>query len=378
MKHMFKDDTASRSSRDIEELTREGGRSYDSEGLNDPSRSSKLPTGTGPGTTGKVGSERVMEHDLDRARSDQGIAGYGTDAAAATGGSLAGAHQDARSSTGSTHSGTIPGTKQSATIANPDAGGGSRPGEFISVTREFGRSEHREVLDDRHVAGHRKRDVMPTGDTQEDTSQLNPVTHEYIRHLETEEVERIKDLERHVHHVQHHTQPVVARQDLPEGHKDFEHGAKERTVVDKGTKITEHVHHHVHHVIQPVIEKETIDRQHIHTTIPIHEVTQEAPIVHQSQTHAPIPMDHFVERGGALRGGTTPDVVEKTLLREGKCIRTVDGVAEDMEKRLHLGKESTTAVHSKDPELIKTKVTQRTTTVVDPDLYQGPAPAGRN
>jgi hypothetical protein len=50
-------------------------------------------------------------------------------------------------------------------------------------------------------------------------------------------------------------------------------------------------------------------------------------------------MDHFVERGGALRGGTTPDVVEKTLLREGKCIRTVDGVAEDMEKRLHLGKE---------------------------------------
>jgi hypothetical protein len=33
--------------------------------------------------------------------------------------------------------------------------------------------------------------------------------------------------------------------------------AKERTIVDKGTTVTEHVHHHIHHVIQPVIEKES-------------------------------------------------------------------------------------------------------------------------
>lgn len=34
--------------------------------------------------------------------------------------------------------------------------------------------------------------------------------------------------------------------------------AKERTIIDKGTAVTEHVHHHIHHVIQPVIEKESM------------------------------------------------------------------------------------------------------------------------
>lgn len=36
--------------------------------------------------------------------------------------------------------------------------------------------------------------------------------------------------------------------------------------------IGEHVHHHVHEVVQPVVYKETIQREHVHTTIPIHEV----------------------------------------------------------------------------------------------------------
>jgi hypothetical protein len=39
-------------------------------------------------------------------------------------------------------------------------------------------------------------------------------------------------------------------------HRDStDHSAKERTIVDKGTTVTENVHHHIHHVIQPVIEK---------------------------------------------------------------------------------------------------------------------------
>ena len=92
-----------------------------------------------------------------------------------------------------------------------------------------------------------------------------------------------------VHHVQHHTQPVITSQQLPDTHREkihpvtrieeqhvnkvedntlfegqvFQHrntvdrAPTERVVVDKGTSVVENVHHHIHHVIQPVIEKES-------------------------------------------------------------------------------------------------------------------------
>lgn len=65
--------------------------------------SRQLPPGTGPGTSGKPGalaSEVAMQHDLERARAGHGISGYGTDAAAAAGGTLAGTHQGKASSPG--------------------------------------------------------------------------------------------------------------------------------------------------------------------------------------------------------------------------------------------------------------------------------------
>lgn len=61
--------------------------------------SNQLPPGTGPGTSGKpaVASELSMQNDLERSRASQGTFGYGTDAAAAVGGTLAGTHQGAGS-----------------------------------------------------------------------------------------------------------------------------------------------------------------------------------------------------------------------------------------------------------------------------------------
>jgi len=56
--------------------------------------SHRIPSGTGPGTTGKP-SDLALEQEIERAernRGSQGIAGYGTDAAAAAGGSLGGTH----------------------------------------------------------------------------------------------------------------------------------------------------------------------------------------------------------------------------------------------------------------------------------------------
>jgi len=66
---------------------------------------------------------------------------------------------------------------------------------------------------------------------------FSAIVHERVRHFETEEVSRVKELERHseyfvisicflsdvdfnlVHHIQHHTQPLIISQELPQEHR---------------------------------------------------------------------------------------------------------------------------------------------------------------
>ncbi|KAF8339312.1 hypothetical protein F5887DRAFT_959287 [Amanita rubescens] len=222
-----------------------------------------------------------------------------------------------------------------------------------------------------HHGGHidaSSTDAMPSKRTSEDVMQLNSVTHEHVRHVETEEVQRVKEHERHIHHVQHHTQPVVASNVLEEKHHEnvhpvahirenhvnkpeeatllegqmrqhhdtVHHAAKERTVIDKGMIVNEHVHHHVHHVIQPIIQKETVDQHRIHTTIPIYQVTHEAPVIHQSRSHDPVPIEHFLNHGGSLNNEVQPEDVNTVLLARGQCAREVNGTAEKLEKGLRL------------------------------------------
>ena len=54
-----------------------------------------LPPGTGPGTSGRPvsPSELAMQSDMERSKAGQSTSGYGSDAAAAMGGTLAGTHQ---------------------------------------------------------------------------------------------------------------------------------------------------------------------------------------------------------------------------------------------------------------------------------------------
>lgn len=54
-----------------------------------------LPPGTGPGTSGHpaAASELAMQSDMERSKAGQSTSGYGSDAAAAMGGTLAGTHQ---------------------------------------------------------------------------------------------------------------------------------------------------------------------------------------------------------------------------------------------------------------------------------------------
>ncbi|GAA5824103.1 hypothetical protein JCM11251_001523 [Rhodosporidiobolus azoricus] len=199
-----------------------------------------------------------------------------------------------------------------------------------------------------------------------DHQHLAPVTHETRHHHEVEEVERQREIDRHVHHVQHHVQPVLDTQHSAEQHHQknvptteirenhvatnedkaqfaalnrehdsVQEAAREKTIIDKGEQVRVNKHDHVHHVVQPIIERDvhTHDRQH--TTVPIHQETHEAPIVHQSQQHAPLRMDEFVKGGGDLNSGLkhSADLLDVT----GKeCERTVDGPAETLVSNLGL------------------------------------------
>jgi hypothetical protein len=58
-------------------------------------------------------------------------------------------------------------------------------------------------------------------------------------------------------------------------------GETQRTLATAPAVAAEHVHHHVHETIQPVINRETVQNTHVHTTIPIHEKIHDAPIVHE-------------------------------------------------------------------------------------------------
>jgi len=271
------------------------------------------------------------------------------------------------------NSGTgVSGTGGAGRTDNPPTGPGTRglsgsevdgPGRSGAASGTF--SGGRE-----HTTGHDHSSAArfdPNSElTTHDHKHLNHVTHRDVRHVEVEEVEQQKDIEKHIHHIQHHVQPVLDKQvadevihenavpvttiqekhvntaedrqlfsGLANQYQDTEsHRNKERTVVDLGETVTENVHHHVHHVTQPVIEQEVIERERIHTVIPVQQVTHEAPIIHKSSTHEPVTMDNFLSGGGKLGSGITPD--RAGVLNEGECERSVDGVGETLAQELHL------------------------------------------
>lgn len=59
---------------------------------------------------------------------------------------------------------------------------------------------------------------------------------------------------------------------------------------------------HVHETIQPVIQKEVIQPEVIHTTVPVHEVHHYAASHHPTSTLPAVSMDEFKRKGGKLGG----------------------------------------------------------------------------
>lgn len=73
----------------------------------------------------------------------------------------------------------------------------------------------------------------------------------------------------------------------------------------------EHIHHHLHQHVQPIIQKDTIAPEVVHTTIPIHE-THHAPTVNHGTTTMPVKTVEEFEKqhGGLLQGKQTTTVGE--------------------------------------------------------------------
>lgn len=179
------------------------------------------------------------------------------------------------------------------------------------------------------------------------------VQHETIKPHRHEEVNTAIDKEVHQDHYHRTVQPVQDREVLPDKHthnlaavqhREVDHrdhdstkralqteqsGFKNERVVE-GTSHTqsasptvagEHVHHvssntslsrnliitntpfqHIHETIQPIVHKETIQPNVVHTTVPIHETHHNAAQHHQTTTLPTVSLSDFQSRGGVLGG----------------------------------------------------------------------------
>jgi hypothetical protein len=58
----------------------------------------------------------------------------------------------------------------------------------------------------------------------------------------------------------------------------------------------------VHETIQPILQKEVIQPSVVHTTVPIHEVHHEAPVIHSASALPAVSLSEFQRQGGTLSG----------------------------------------------------------------------------
>jgi len=164
---------------------------------------------------------------------------------------------------------------------------------------------------------------------------VNPaVVNETIKKNKHEETTTAVDREVHQDHYHTSVQPIADHEVLPEQHhhkiapvknEEFTHGnnnhVKQRLAAEAAqfkdthsqgefretsavapTVVGEHVHHHIHEKIQPVINKETIQSDVIHTTVPIHEVHHNEAKHHTASVLPAVSLNDFKKQGGVLAG----------------------------------------------------------------------------
>lgn len=224
--------------------------------------------------------------------------------------------------------------------------------------------------------------------TTVDEDVRKPVTEEHVFPEQHEQITTAVDREVHQDHHQTVIQPIKAKETLyvdppeqnfhmlpkclpfvctrpekhthntvPVEHKTIEHGNKEdvkaalkrdaenyvNTSTTHDTKQTataapvvegERTQHHVHHHIQPVIEKETIQPEYIHTTVPIHETHHANPIHHETTVLPAKTMEEYTAGRGDLQAHSTakvkefpgcPTLKDKSLQSDAKGQQAIHG-----------------------------------------------------
>lgn len=100
----------------------------------------------------------------------------------------------------------------------------------------------------------------------------------------------------------------------------------ERKVLDTeyststGAVVTgQRTHHHVHHHVQPVIQKETIAPEVVHTVVPVHETHQAEPIHHETTILPVKTMDEFLGGQGKAQGDLKSTATPRKIAEFDGC-----------------------------------------------------------
>ncbi|KAH6656067.1 hypothetical protein BKA67DRAFT_534968 [Truncatella angustata] len=173
-------------------------------------------------------------------------------------------------------------------------------------------------------------------DTTVDREEARTVEHETVKPSQHEEITTAVDKEVHQDHYHRTVQPIKEREVLPDKHsfkqnqtkhKEFDNRddtaarkhqqesgkfhdereveATKYTKEQAQTKQGEHIHHHIHETVQPVINKETFQREVVHTINPVHETHHLAARDHGTTTAPEIDASQYKTKAGTQRGGAT-------------------------------------------------------------------------
>lgn len=268
-------------------------------------------------------------------------------------------------------------TKMTGAAAGTGKTKTSAVGTTKNTTVGSGRSEDVSAADGtmRHSHGHNVEGAadLSRGKVTQTVDHLGEITSTTHHTHNIEEVERIRELERHQHHIQIHHQPIKQEEHSAEklhqkvhpstkinekhastdkdakllntvamnhSHKnEVKHAPVDHQIVDQGEKVNETLHHHIHNVVVPLVSHDAHEHHRIKTTIPTHHVLHEAPIIHDSATLEAVSKEEYLKRGGVL-GSAKKSVGEVDLLHQGTCERKVDGVAEKLAKEMNLSSSS--------------------------------------
>lgn len=173
--------------------------------------------------------------------------------------------------------------------------------------------KHKTVVDedvrpavvDEHVRPHQHENISTAVDKE---------IHQHHHHTAVQPINTVEKLpEKHTHKtvpvqekVVHHGDGAALRETLDRESAKFKsHSATHETTYSQATApvVTgERIHHHVHEHVQPVIHKEVVAPEVIHTTVPIHETHHVDAVHHGISTLPPKTLEEWNQEGGVQHG----------------------------------------------------------------------------